>query len=39
MLVANIATLILAKAHLVAFWMLQAPAEDQGELPGTPGQC
>ena len=27
MLVANLATLILAKAHLVAFWMLQAAEE------------
>jgi biopolymer transport protein ExbB len=35
MLVANLATLILAKAHLVAFWMLQA-AEDQGGIAWDP---
>jgi biopolymer transport protein ExbB len=35
MLVANLATIILAKAHLVAFWMLQA-AEDQGGIAWDP---
>jgi biopolymer transport protein ExbB len=30
MLVANLATLILVKAHLVAFWMLQAATEEGG---------
>src|SRR5215831_15738513 len=35
MLVANIATLMLAKAHLVAFWLYQA-AEDQGGVGWDP---
>ena len=30
MLVANVATLIFAKAHLVAFWLLQAADESGG---------
>src|SRR5713226_4895287 len=36
MLVANIATLILAKAHLVAFWLLQASTEEAGGIAWDP---
>ena len=36
MLVANIATITLAKAHLFAFWLLQQAADDSGNIGWDP---
>ena len=39
MLVANIATLTIAKAHMVAFWLFQQAADDVQISDGTPSTC
>ncbi|HEV8491893.1 MAG TPA: flagellar motor protein MotA, partial [Candidatus Angelobacter sp.] len=36
MLVANIATLTIAKAHMVAFWLFQQATDDAGSIGWDP---